>query len=210
MVVLTYEPLAKSAQTLVADAMRTAKTGEIATDSGAVILVDPTVDALAQDRVDAIRDALESAGVKHVDVLGFERTVEDGRDKLVEYLNAHPETTLVFGVDAAGILAADAATGVLKESHRYAIAGYSGEDSVRDQVLLNEYSAVGLLSIDKMMRRGVHIAGGILNGNQVSEKRPAGHHRSWKRIPTSGLPRMRFKPPEGPSVLKDPAKSPEK
>lgn len=209
MVVVAHEPLGDSAAKLVADAMRSAKNGEIAADSGAVILVDPTVDALAQDRVAALRKALEAAGVKRVDEQRFERTVEDAQKKIVEYLEAHPETTLVFGVDAAGVLGADGATGVLKEKHRYAIAGYSGEDSARNQVMMNEYSAIGVLSIDRLLRRGVNVAGGILNGTQVPEKDVL-MIPIVEANPSAGLPRMKVNPPEKPSMLKDAPKPSEK
>lgn len=204
MVVVVHESLNNSAATLVADAMRSAKNGEIATDSGAVILVDPSVDSLVQDRVAALRKALEAAGVKRVDELKFERTIEDGKNKLVKYLEAHPDTTLVFGVDATGVLAADEATGVLKEKHRYAIAGYTGEDAARNQVMMNEYAAIGVLSIDRLLRRGVNVAGGILNGDQVPPK-------DVLMIPIleasakAGLPRMKIDPPDKPQLPKDAA-----
>ncbi len=209
MVVVVHESLNNSAAMLVADAMRSAKNGEIATDSGAVILVDPSVDSIVQDRVAALRKALEAAGVKRVDELKFERTIEDGKNKLVEYLEAHPDTTLVFGVDATGVLAADEATGVLKEKHRYSIAGYTGEDAARNQVMMNEYAAIGVLSIDRLLRRGVNVAGGILNGDQVPEKDVL-MIPILEANPKAGLPRMKIDPPDKPGLPKDAAASPEK
>jgi DNA-binding LacI/PurR family transcriptional regulator len=184
---------------LVADAMRSAKNGKIATDSGAAILVDPNVDAIVQDRVAALRKALEAAGVKRVDEVKFDRTFEDGKDKLVAHLKAHPETTLVFGVSAAGVIAADEATGVLKDDHPFAIAGYTGEDSARNQIMMNEYSAVAILSIDRLLRRAVNVAGGLLNGDKVPDKDvlmvPV-----LEAGPEAGLPRMKIDPPEKPHM----------
>lgn len=201
LVAVANKPLKDSAATLVMDAMRVAKTGKIPTDTGAVILVDPTVDSLVQERVDALREALTTAGNKHIEELKFERTIKDGEEKLVAYLNEHPETTLVFAVDAGGVLAADDATGVLKEKHRYAIAGYSGNEAAKNQVFMNEYAAIGVASIDRLLRRAVNIAAGLLMG-KVFPDRIEIDVPVLESSDTAGLPRMKVAPPDKPSMMK--------
>ncbi|MDR3619849.1 MAG: substrate-binding domain-containing protein [Paludisphaera borealis] len=200
MILVAHEELKPSAATLVADAMRAAKNGKIATDAGAVILVDPTVDALFQDRVNALRDVLKAAGVKKIEELPFAKTIKDGETKLVEYLKAHPETTLVFAVDAGGMLAADDATGVLKTDHRFVIAGYSSNEAARSQVMMGEYAALGVFGVDRLFRRAVNVAAGILKGSKIPE-------RVEIEIPilesseTAGPPRMKVLPPDKPMML---------
>jgi ABC-type sugar transport system substrate-binding protein len=207
LVAIVSEPLKKSAASLVANAVRAAKNGKIATDTGAVILFDPTVDSLVQDRVEALRDALKAAGVKKVEELRFEKTINDAQKKLIAYLDAHPETTLVLGVDAGGLQAADQATGDLKEKHRYAIAGYTDNEVARNQVMMGEYAAVGVFGVDRLLRRGLNIAAESLKGGDVPERVEI-EVPVVESSPAAGLPRMRVTPPDKPKLEAKPGAAP--
>jgi ABC-type sugar transport system substrate-binding protein len=198
-VLATHKDFKPSVRIVVADAMRCARNGEIAPDSGAVILVDETVDSLVRARADAIRDALKEAGVKKIEELPFARSIKAAKQKLIEYLKAHKETTMVFATDAGGIAAADDATEILKKDHRYVIAGFSDNEAARNQVQMGEYAAIAVFSIDRLLRRGVNIASSLMRGVEVPD-------RVEIEVPAvesgekAALPRMRVEPPEKPKM----------
>lgn len=198
-VFVTQKDFLPPVRTVVADAMRAARNGEVSPVSGAVILMDETVDSLVRARADAIRAALKEAGVEKIEELPFARSIKSGKEKLIEYLKAHKETTMVFATDAGGILAADDATAILKLDHRFVIAGFSDNESARNQVLMNEYAAIAVFSLDRLLRRGVNIAGALMKGEEVPD-------RVEIDVPVvesserAGLPRLRVAPPEKPKM----------
>jgi len=199
-VFVTQNDFLRPVKIVVADAMRAARTGGISDVSGAVVLVDETVDSLVRARADAILNALKEAGVKKIEELPFARSIKAAKEKLIEYLKAHKETTMVFATDAGGILAADDATAILKTDHQYVIAGFSDNEAARNQVLMNEYAAIAVFSIDRLLRRGVNVASSLMKGNEVPD-------RVEIEVPVTeagekaGLPRMRVAPADKPSLV---------
>jgi ABC-type sugar transport system substrate-binding protein len=207
-VFVTQKEFLPPVRVIVADAMRAARNGGLEPDSGAVVLVDETVDSLVRARADAILAALKEAGVKKIEELPFARSIKAGKEKLIEYLKAHKETSMVFAADAGGVIAADDATAVLKTDHRFVIAGFSDSEASRNQVLMNEYAGIVVFSIDRLLRRGVNVASVLMRGGEVAD-------RVEIEVPVvessekAALPRMRVDPPKKPMLSpKEPEPTP--
>jgi hypothetical protein len=65
---------------------------------------------------------------------------------------------------------------------------------------MGEYAAVGVFSFDRLLRRGVNVAAGILEGHSFPERVEIDvplHEASA----TAGLPRLKVVPPEKPMLL---------
>jgi len=158
-IVVAPEPFAWSAEVLVADAIRNAENGKLDPQNGALLFINSTSDPLAQDRADALREALKSQGIETIEELRFAGPDGGGREKLVEHLKAHPKITMVFATDFVGINIADKLTEELKDAHPYVIAGYSADEThARNQTLTGQYAAVGVYSADRLLRKGINAA----------------------------------------------------
>lgn len=169
-IVVAPEPFAWSAEVLVADAIRNAENGKLDPQNGALLFINSTSDPLAQDRADALREALKSQGIETIEELRFAGPDGGGREKLVEHLKAHPKITMVFATDFVGINIADKLTEELKDAHPYVIAGYSADEThARNQTLTGQYAAVGVYSADRLLRKGINAAAAVVAAGRGAE-----------------------------------------
>lgn len=169
-IVVTPEPFRLSAEILVERAIRNAKTGKLDPKDGALLFVNSTSDPLAGDRAEALREALKNEGVEAVEELRFNGPDDDGQKKLIERLEAHPKTAIVFATDFVSLNIADKTTEILKGGHPYVIAGYSADENhARNQTLTGQYAAVGVYSADRLIRKGINAAAAVQRGESVPD-----------------------------------------
>lgn len=170
-VVIAPEPFSVSAGLLVEKAIRNAKNGKLDPKGGAVLLINSISDPLADDRAEALREALKDQGVEAVQELRFAGPDDDGQKKFIEHLKAHPKTVLALATDFVGLDYADKTVGILQEEHPYVVAGYGpDENNARLQTQGGQFAAVGIYSADRLLRKGVNVAAAISRGVDVPDR----------------------------------------
>ncbi|MDG3008012.1 sugar ABC transporter substrate-binding protein [Paludisphaera mucosa] len=167
-IVVAPKPFGESAARIVQVAARNAVTGKTDPKAGAVILVHEPSDPLVGDRVAALKEALQAAGVGEVGEVRFSGEAKDVEPGLHEYLAAHPKATLVLATDAAGVAGAQTS---IKPDRPYVVAGYSDDESAC-KALTNagEYAAIGVYVADRLFRKGVNVAAHVLRGDTVADR----------------------------------------
>ena len=188
-IVVVPESFRLSAEILVDRATRNAKNGGLDPKAGALVFVNSTSDPLAGDRAEALREALADAGIETVEELRFAGPDDDGRNKLIEHLKAHPKTAMVLATDLISLDIADGVADTLMDDHPFVIAGYAGDENhARNQTLTSRCAAVGIYSVDRLIRRGINVAAAANRGENVPDRVEI-LVSMVESIPNAGLPK---------------------
>ncbi|AMV40611.1 sugar ABC transporter substrate-binding protein [Planctomyces sp. SH-PL62] len=171
-IVVAPKPFRESADRIVELAMRNAGNGKVDPKAGAAILAETPSDPTIGERLVALKEALAAAGVAEVGEVRFARDLEAARAVLLDYLKAHPKTTLVLGADGFGVdVAEDVAGDAAKDGRPYVVAGYSADESnAKSQTQVGEFAAIGVYSSDRLVRKGVNVAAKLVRGETIGDR----------------------------------------
>jgi ABC-type sugar transport system substrate-binding protein len=168
--VITAPSFAPFAKQLVASAMRNAKNAKLDPQGGAIIIVNTTSDMFVNDRVTALRQALEAAGVKTVELVEFARQIQLGKNLLVDQLKAKPKVTLIFATDTqAATVCREAATDLV-ETRPFVMAAFASESHIADLTRMADFAAVAEFAPLKMLRKAISTAMAMSQGREVPSR----------------------------------------
>ncbi|WP_168221988.1 sugar ABC transporter substrate-binding protein [Aquisphaera giovannonii] len=158
LVLVAPEPFETVSAQLVEATLKAARNAGYKPEAGAILLVDPTIDALSAARAQAFRDALGKAGVSRVEEVRFARELADAQPKLDAALKAHPEIQLVLAPDDRGTAAALAALKDQKDRGLYVLAGYAASDSVASMARAGDAAGIAVYSEERLLRKAIGVA----------------------------------------------------
>ncbi|MFI5455385.1 MAG: sugar ABC transporter substrate-binding protein [Isosphaerales bacterium] len=167
LVVVKPPPFASSAQQLVASAIRNAKNAHLAPQGGAVLVINTIGDPFIQDRVAAIRSALEAIGISTIKEVSFSKMSEEGSKLLTARLKADPKLVLVFSVDSLSSMAARTAMNQILLVRPFIAAGYAAEESYASATQMGDFAAVALFAPTRQVRKAVNAAVALAQGRTV-------------------------------------------
>ena len=93
------QPFEASAKQLVAAALRRCHDAELEPGKAAILVVDKRADPFVSDRLDAIKNALKTAGISTVDETLLSSGDKQPEKTIQAALEANPKTILVFATD---------------------------------------------------------------------------------------------------------------
>jgi len=167
LVVVKTPPFASSAQQLVALAIRNAKNAGLAPEGGAVLVINTIGDPFIQDRVVAIRSALEASGIRTIHEVSFSKTSEDGAKLLTKRLKADPKLVLVFSVDSLSSMAARMTMNQIVLDRPFILAGYAAEESYASSTQMGDFAAVAEFAPTRQVRKAINAAVALAQGRTV-------------------------------------------
>ncbi|MHB1560826.1 MAG: sugar ABC transporter substrate-binding protein [Isosphaeraceae bacterium] len=189
LVLVAPEPFAESARRLVALAQRNARNAGLNPESGAVLLIPPPGDMFLADRVAALREALELAGVSPVNELRVPEDMDEGAKKLKKMLETDHKLTMVFGFDQRSTAATNRLAGSTEEKRPYVQAGYTADETVPRMASNGEFAAVAEYVPVRLIRKAISVAASLAQGRSISSPvlMPILVRES---PPTAGIPRL--------------------
>lgn len=143
---------------LVQIAMRNAKTAGIDPKAGAVLLIKKFSDAFLDDRIDALKKALQNAGVQSITEVYFSQKIEQGMDLLVQKLKADHKPTLVFGLDEFATNAVHSSSSRVIEERPFVKAGFSYDNHLAGAVGTGDIAAVAEFATWQLARKAISAA----------------------------------------------------
>jgi len=167
LVVVKPPPFAPSAQQLVASAIRNAKNAHLAPQGGAILVINTIGDPFIQDRVVAIRSALEAKGIRTIQEVSFSKMSEDGSKLLTARLKADPKPVLVFSVDSLSSTAAKMAINGIVLARPFIAAGYAAEESFASSTQMGDFAAVAEFAPTRQVRTAINAAVALAQGRTV-------------------------------------------
>jgi ABC-type sugar transport system substrate-binding protein len=147
--------------------MRNAKNAKLDPTGGAIIVVNTSSDSFVNDRITALRGALEAAGVKSIGQVEFAKQVPLGKSLLIERLKAQPKVTLVFGIDTQATTVCREALTDLFEARPFVMAVFASESSVSDMTRSGDYAGVAEFAPLKVVRKAISAAVAMSQGREV-------------------------------------------
>src|SRR5579864_464275 len=141
-------PFVKSARTLVAAAIKDAANVGLSPTGPALILMNNRTDEQSDDRVAALRSALEDAGVTVLDTVRYGvgvaiPMVREAQQAVETAVSAHPDISMILADDDNGLSGAVVARQKLQERlGMYALAGFATNPKTANLVNMDECAAV--------------------------------------------------------------------
>jgi hypothetical protein len=163
------EDFASSARPIVEAAIRNARNAKLSPEA-AVLMVNASVDRLAEDRAAGLREALRNAGITAVEQLPITADTATAKADLIALLRANRKPSMVLATDLTGLTAAALATAVLGDDHLYVVGGYSWEDALASAVNGGEYAAIAVFSMDRLVARAVKTAVAASRGERLPDR----------------------------------------
>jgi ABC-type sugar transport system substrate-binding protein len=155
---------------IVASAIRNAKNAKLDPTGGALILVNTAADFLVAERVAALRDALQAAGITAIDEVTFASDLDAGAKLVIERLKADAKAVFVFFVDVQGGTAANLASGEVAGERPFIQAGFTSDENLSRMVSVGEFAAVAEYIPARAVRKAVSLAVAAANGRAVPER----------------------------------------
>jgi ABC-type sugar transport system substrate-binding protein len=168
-VYVTPPPFSASAKQLVASAIRHAQYAELDTGKTAILLVNAEADSFAVERVLAIKEALQAAGITAIEEVRFGNEPGEAEKAFSASLAAHPKTVLVFAVDPVGCSAIRTEVKNDTTTHRFFVAScYADEgQGAALQTGVLHVAAVAEFSPTRLMRKAITTAAALAQGRDV-------------------------------------------
>jgi ABC-type sugar transport system substrate-binding protein len=167
MTLVTVPSFAPFAKQLVDSSMRNAKNAKLDPTGGAIIVVNTSGDPFINDRLTALRGALQAAGVKTIELVSFAKQVQLGKNILIERLKAQPKVSLVFAIDTQATTVCREAVTELFESRPFVMAAFASESSISDMTRSGDYAGVAEFAPLKVLRKAISTAVALSQGREV-------------------------------------------
>jgi ABC-type sugar transport system substrate-binding protein len=164
------ESLKVASSLVVEAAIRNARNAKLKPEEGAVLMINSVSDALIGERAQALRESLQSKGIKTIDVIEFSGDLELAKKRLTELLQANRKPVVVVSADHIGLTASFQAMSDLREQRPYVVGGFTPEESGGNMTKTGEFAAVAIYSPDRMIRRAVNVAAALGRGEKVPDK----------------------------------------
>jgi ABC-type sugar transport system substrate-binding protein len=164
------EPFKNSAQNLVKAAINNARNAKLEPKEGAILMFNTASDQLAEDRAQAIRDALNEAGITTIEELRFEREIPVAKQKLTELLRARPKIGMVLSIDQVGLTSSFQLLETIGKEHSYVVAGYTREESSARLANSGQYAGVAIFGFDRLIRKAISTAASLARGDKLPER----------------------------------------
>ena len=186
---MTPPPFADSARELVAAAIRNARNAKLKPEDGAIFLINSGGDAFLPDRVAAVRDALEAAGITSIQEVRFLRDSQIAQKVLTTRLKADPKPAMVFSFDFISTTGSNLVAGDMVQERPFVQAGYASEDHLLRMATVGEFAALGHYVPTRLIRKAVSVAVAAALKQEVPNPVviPIAIHES---PPTAGTPQI--------------------
>jgi ABC-type sugar transport system substrate-binding protein len=194
-----------SAQQLVESAIRNAKNGGLDPKRGAILVINTVSDAFADDRVSAIHQALQKAGVNSIEEFRFAYKADTANNLVADRLKANTKAVLVFAIDSQCLPPIRQFTTQPEFVDRpFVVAGYVSDDRLIPFTLNGDFAAVAEFNSNRLVRKAITAAASSAQGKELPGRievpvefhdSPPGSGRA-KRNPSdmSDKPKRREKP----------------
>lgn len=164
-------PCADSARQLVEAAVADAKTAGLPADGKALVLVPSPPEAHTNEARDALRAALQAAGVSQVETVEYPGAIEGAQKAITARLQADPSVTLVLTTSADGFTGTTQAREELLKSGRLVImAGYGEITPHSVDAYFDTSAAVADLNLVKVGRQAFQVALRLAQGESVPDR----------------------------------------
>jgi ABC-type sugar transport system substrate-binding protein len=161
-------PFSVSAGQLVASAIRTAHNAELEPGKTAILLVNTKGDSFVGERVLALKEALQSAGITAIEEVRFGNDVVEAENAFSASLKSNLDTVLVFAFDP---VSCSAIRSEVKNdtTHRFFVAScYADEGQGAGlQSAMLHVAAVSEFSPTRLMRKAISTAVAVAEGRDV-------------------------------------------
>ena len=164
------EPFKSTAPGLVAAAINNARNAKFTPESGAFLMINTASDPLAEDRAQALRDALHDVGITTIEEVRFQGDHTVAKEKLSAVLPAHPKIGMVFSTDHIGLASSFQLLEKVGEQHMYVVAGYTGEESSVNMANNGEFAAAAIFVPERLIRKAIASAASLARGEKLAER----------------------------------------
>ena len=167
LVVVAPPPFASSAREMVAAAIRNAKAAELDPNGGAIIVSSTVGDRFMPERLDAIREALKTAGITPVDEIRVDNDSKAGEKLVKESLSAHPKFALIFSVDYASTAAIRGLLNLKDDSPFVVAACYTSDVNFQDISRQAPVAAAVEFTPVRLLRKAIATAASLSQGKVI-------------------------------------------
>ena len=155
---------------LVAAAINNARNAKFTPESGEFLMINTASDPLAEDRAQALRDALHDVGITTIEEVRFQGDHTVAKEKLSAVLPAHPKIGMVFSTDHIGLASSFQLLEKVGEQHMYVVAGYTGEESSVNMANNGEFAAAAIFVPERLIRKAIASAASLARGEKLAER----------------------------------------
>lgn len=189
LVLVTPQSFADSARRLVALSMRNARNAGLSPDGGAILLITSPGDPFLDDRVSAVRTALEAAKVSPIDEVRIPQDIDAGKERLLKRLKSDPRLTMVFGFDFTSTTASNRVAIDVAIERPFIQAGYTSDEMLPRMALSGELAAIADYVPTRLIRKAITTAAQLAQGQDPGDRveLPMVLHESPEK---SGVPRL--------------------
>jgi ABC-type sugar transport system substrate-binding protein len=167
MVLIRPAPFESSASQLVASAIRNAKNARLDPHGGAILVINSLGDPFTQDRLAAVRKALQAARITRIREVSFSKDSQVGSKLLTAQLQADPKLVLVLSFDSLSSLAAREVMLKLVPDRPFILAGYAAEETYSSSTSMGDFAAVATYSPVRVVRRAIATAVALGQGRHL-------------------------------------------
>jgi ABC-type sugar transport system substrate-binding protein len=164
------ESFATAAESLVAASINNATNAKLIPQAGAVLLINTASDPMVEERVQAFRGALKSAGITAIQEIRFAGDLKAAKSQLLEVLRSNPKPGIVLSTDHIGLTASFQDITDLGDERPYVVAGFSHDDSGANMARAGEFAAVAIFAPERMLRKAISTAASAGRGVKIPDR----------------------------------------